>query len=81
MSGVAATHYRVDGAAWRTGTSVLVSGDGVHTLEFYSVDGAGNPTCPRSTARRARGPEGPRTHRSSRTSFSLARSSICTPIL
>jgi hypothetical protein len=43
QSGVASTHYRVDGAAWKTGTSVAVSGDGAHSLEFYSVDAVGNP--------------------------------------
>lgn len=42
LSGVAATSSRVDGAAWQTGTSRSVSGDGVHDVEFYSTDTAGN---------------------------------------
>ena len=42
QSGVDYTRYRVDGAAWQTGTSFVVSGDGVHSVQFYSVDNAGN---------------------------------------
>ena len=42
LSGVKATHYVLDGAARQTGTSVPVSGEGVHTLEYWSVDHAGN---------------------------------------
>ena len=50
-SGVARTEYRVDHAgdfAWTTGTSVTLSapgdhsGDGVHTVEYRSVDNSGN---------------------------------------
>ncbi|MDX6411825.1 MAG: large repetitive protein, partial [Gaiellaceae bacterium] len=42
-SGVATTEYKVDGAAvWTTGTSVAVSGEGVHTLAYRSIDAAGN---------------------------------------
>ncbi len=41
-SGVSATHYTVDGGAQQTGTQVMVSEDGPHTLEFWSVDEAGN---------------------------------------
>jgi hypothetical protein len=40
LSGVAATNYELDGAPG-TGDSVLVA-DGVHTLEYWSVDNAGN---------------------------------------
>ncbi len=40
-SGVAATYWSVDGGNWQAGTSVTVSGDGVHVLSFYSVSGAG----------------------------------------
>ena len=47
-SGVAATHYRLDGGAWQTGTSVVVAGDGVHGLEFYSTDVAGNAEATKS---------------------------------
>ena len=48
LSGVAYTRYRVDGAGWQTGTSFLVSGDGVHGIDFYSVDNAGNPEAVKS---------------------------------
>jgi hypothetical protein len=42
-SGVAATQYKLDDAvAWSTGTAVPVTGDGVHTLRYRSVDAAGN---------------------------------------
>ena len=42
LSGVADTHYILDGAAALTGTSVPVTTEGVHTLEYWSVDKAGN---------------------------------------
>ena len=42
VSGVAATHYRVDDGAWQTGTSAEVTGDGQHTVSYYSTDNAGN---------------------------------------
>jgi hypothetical protein len=42
VSGVAVTHYRVDGGPWATGTTVEVTGDGQHTIEYYSTDNAGN---------------------------------------
>ena len=42
VSGVAATHYRVDDGPWQTGTSVEVTGDGEHTVSYYSTDNAGN---------------------------------------
>src|SRR5436190_13238207 len=42
LSGVKATHYQVDGGSTQTGTRVAISGDGVHTVEFWSVDAAGN---------------------------------------
>jgi len=42
VSGVAVTHHRVDGGPWQTGTSVEVTGDGVHTVSYYSTDNAGN---------------------------------------
>lgn len=41
-SGVDKTRYRVDGGSYVTGTSPTVSGDGTHTVEFFSVDTAGN---------------------------------------
>ena len=42
------TWYRVDGGAWRSGTSIELitwrrgGGDGVHLVDYYSVDQAGN---------------------------------------
>jgi len=42
-SGVAGTWYNVDGAiTFSSGTSVVVSGPGQHTLQYYSRDLAGN---------------------------------------
>jgi putative cell wall-binding protein/photosystem II stability/assembly factor-like uncharacterized protein len=40
-SGVASTRYALDGVPG-TGTSVLVSSEGVHTLDYASIDEAGN---------------------------------------
>ena len=42
VSGVALTHYRVDAGPWQEGTSVEVTGDGEHTVSYYSTDNAGN---------------------------------------
>jgi hypothetical protein len=42
LSGVAATHYRIDGGDAQTGTQVPVSDEGVHSLEYWSADQAGN---------------------------------------
>ncbi|HJR06148.1 MAG TPA: PQQ-binding-like beta-propeller repeat protein [Pyrinomonadaceae bacterium] len=45
LSGVASTHYRIDGGAIQTYTGPFtVSGDGTHPVEFWSVDMAGNDT-------------------------------------
>jgi len=41
LSGVAATYYRLDASGWTQGTSVAVSGVGLHILTYYSVDNAG----------------------------------------
>ena len=42
-AGVAATEYKLDGAAsWSSGTGVAVSAEGVHTLVYRSTDAAGN---------------------------------------
>jgi hypothetical protein len=41
LSGVATTNYVLDGTP-STGTSVAIHGNGVHTLEFWSVDKADN---------------------------------------
>jgi hypothetical protein len=42
LSGVKATYYALDGTAQQAGTTVVIGGDGVHTLEYWSVDHAGN---------------------------------------
>jgi|BarGraNGADG00312_1021997.scaffolds.fasta_scaffold07307_2 Cysteine protease len=56
-SSIARTEYRVDpvgAAAWQTGTSVMLpapsdhSNDGVHTVEYRSVDNAGNTEATRT---------------------------------
>ncbi len=41
-SGCKETYYRIDGGTWQTGASILISEDGDHTIEYYSVDNAGN---------------------------------------
>ena len=41
-AGVARTEYRLDGGPLTVGTTVVVSGDCVHRLEYRSVDKAGN---------------------------------------
>lgn len=48
VSGPAATHYRLDGGAWQSGPSLLIDNDGIHELEYYSVDRAGNQESPAS---------------------------------
>jgi methionine-rich copper-binding protein CopC len=48
LSGIASTQYRVDGGAFQGGSAVLIaapadhSNDGVHTIEYRSIDNAGN---------------------------------------
>ena len=42
LSGVAATYSRLDDDFAKSGTSVAVVGDGTHTLEYWSIDKAGN---------------------------------------
>jgi hypothetical protein len=42
LSGVAATHYVVDGGATETGGTAHITVEGTHTLEVWSVDVAGN---------------------------------------
>ncbi|MFL6136292.1 MAG: OmpL47-type beta-barrel domain-containing protein [Frankiaceae bacterium] len=42
LSGVAATHYTVNGGPVQTGTSVSFSAEGTYGLEAWSVDKAGN---------------------------------------
>jgi hypothetical protein len=42
-SGVDFTKYKIDGGAWNDYTTAFdVTGNGEHTVEFYSVDNAGN---------------------------------------
>lgn len=41
-SGVLSTIYRVDGGLWQTGSALMVSAEGTHTVQFYSIDQAGN---------------------------------------
>ncbi len=42
LSGVVSTWWSLDGAEPVEGSTVIVSGDGRHTLEFFSTDAAGN---------------------------------------
>lgn len=41
-SGVAHTYWILDGGAQNEGTSLAVTAEGSHTVEFWSADGAGN---------------------------------------
>jgi hypothetical protein len=41
-STVAKTEYRIDGKAWKTGTTVKVKGQGTHRIAFRSTDSEGN---------------------------------------
>ena len=41
-SGVQTTYYEIDGGAYTAGTSFTVSGDGLHSFGYYSVDKATN---------------------------------------
>ena len=49
-SGVAHTYYRLDAGDQAEGSSITTSALGAHTLEFWSVDGAGNVETPHKTA-------------------------------
>lgn len=42
LSGIGATHFILDGGADQTGNSLPIDSEGDHTLEFWSVDVAGN---------------------------------------
>jgi len=41
-SGVKATYYKIDSGTFTSGTSFTVTGDGLHTFSYYSVDNANN---------------------------------------
>ena len=41
-SGVKATYYKIDAGAFAAATSFTVTGDGLHTFSYYSVDNANN---------------------------------------
>ena len=42
-SGISSRHYRIDSGAWTDYSSAFtVSGEGTHTVEFYSIDMASN---------------------------------------
>lgn len=41
-SGCANTYYQIDGGGYVVGNSVLISTEGTHTIEYYSLDNAGN---------------------------------------
>jgi PQQ-like domain/Bacterial Ig-like domain len=51
LSGVAGTFYKIDGGSAQTYTSPFsISSDGVHTVDFWSVDNAGNTEVTHSLA-------------------------------
>jgi hypothetical protein len=47
-SGVAATYYKVNGGIQQTGSAVTLTAEGTHTLQYWSVDKAGNIEQPHS---------------------------------
>jgi hypothetical protein len=49
-SGVAYTHYRLDGGTETSGTTISVSTLGSHAIEFWSADVAGNVENPHKSA-------------------------------
>jgi len=48
-SGVANTYYRVDSGSWQTGTSIDITTDGNHQIDYYSVDNASNTETTKAT--------------------------------
>ena len=47
-SGVGSTTYSVDGGEWQTGTTIVISTPGKHTVEYSSIDLAGNTEATKS---------------------------------
>jgi hypothetical protein len=41
-SGIYETRYMIDSGGWNVGDAFTISDDGIHTVEYYSVDNAGN---------------------------------------
>ncbi|MBA4370975.1 MAG: hypothetical protein C0418_05280 [Coriobacteriaceae bacterium] len=50
LSGLAGTAYNLDGSGWTTATTVVTTVTGGHTLQYRSVDAAGNLESPGSVA-------------------------------
>ena len=48
LSGVQSTHYVLDGGFEQTGTVVSISTEGTHTLQYWSIDKAGNAEAKKS---------------------------------
>ncbi len=48
LSGVATTHFILDGGAPQAGTTVVIGTEGVHSLAYWSVDKAGNSETPKT---------------------------------
>ena len=50
-SGIAAIIYRIDSGSWQTySSSFLLSSEGIHALDFYSTDDAGNSEIEKSVS-------------------------------
>jgi len=41
-NGCSSTQYRINGGAWTTGTTISITTEGNHTIEYNSTDNAGN---------------------------------------
>ena len=42
ISGIAYTYYRINAGEWIEGTAIALSAEGSYTIDYYSVDNAGN---------------------------------------
>lgn len=49
-SGVARTLYRVDNASYTVGEAVYLNAPGLHTIQYFSLDKAGNPETPKTVS-------------------------------